>query len=60
MRSSVISDGSWIDLQLRSPLSSETESLCSEQNFDCSEEGTEDINEKTLVPEENFESDGTL
>ncbi|CAG9534807.1 unnamed protein product [Cercopithifilaria johnstoni] len=60
MRSSVISDGSWIDLQLRSPLSSETESSCSEQNFDFSERKAEDIHEKTLVPEENFESDETL
>ncbi|VDK73363.1 unnamed protein product, partial [Onchocerca ochengi] len=60
MRSSVISDGSWMDLQLRSPLSSETESLCSEQSFDCSEEATGDSNEKTLVPEENFKSDEIL
>ncbi|MCP9265388.1 BMA-TAG-77 [Dirofilaria immitis] len=42
MRSSVISDSSWMDLQLRSPLSSETESLCSEQSFYCSEEAAED------------------
>ncbi|VDM22519.1 unnamed protein product [Wuchereria bancrofti] len=60
VRSSVISDGSWIDFQLRSPLSSETESLCSEQSFDCSGEKAEDTNEKTLISEENFESDVTL
>ncbi|KAM3725129.1 FYVE, RhoGEF and PH domain-containing protein [Dirofilaria immitis] len=60
MRSSVISDSSWMDLQLRSPLSSETESLCSEQSFYCSEEAAEDSNEKTLIPEENFESDEIL
>lgn len=60
MRSSVISDGSWTDLQLRSPLSSETESLCSEQNFECSEKRAENISEKTLVLEEIFESDETL
>lgn len=60
MRSSVISDGSWIDFQLSSPLSSEIESLCSEQSFDCSEERAENTNEKTLIAEKNFESDVTL
>ncbi|VDK67983.1 unnamed protein product [Litomosoides sigmodontis] len=60
MRSSVISDGSWIDLELMSSLSSETESLCSEQNFDCSEKRIIGIHEKTLVPEESFESNKTL
>uniref|UniRef100_A0A915PTU7 Uncharacterized protein n=1 Tax=Setaria digitata TaxID=48799 RepID=A0A915PTU7_9BILA len=60
MRSSVISDGSWLELHHRSPLSSETESLCSEQNFNCSKTKVEDTNEKTLVAEENLVLDQTL